>query len=108
MSIRRYPLTPQMQAAICGYILSGGFPHVAAEAAGVPREVFDGWLRRARARRPKKKYRLFFEAISQARAQVRLVGASRESPSRAGCGRSASSREPRHARAAAPGRWRRR
>jgi hypothetical protein len=73
MSIGRYPLTPELQAAICGYILSGGFPHVAAEAAGVPREVFDGWLRRARARRPKKKYRLFFEAIMQARAQVRLA-----------------------------------
>jgi len=53
--------------------MSGGYPHVAAEAAGVPREVFDAWLRRARVRRPKKKYRLFFEAILQARAQVRLA-----------------------------------
>ena len=73
MSMPRYPLTPELQSAICGYILSGGYPHVAAEAAGVPREVFDSWLRRARARRPKKKYRLFFEAIMQARAQVRLA-----------------------------------
>ena len=69
----RHPLTPDVQAAICRYVLSGGFPHVAAQAAGVPREVFERWLRLARQRRPKRKYRLFYEAVMQARAQVRLA-----------------------------------
>ena len=69
----RHPLTPDVQAAICRYILSGGFPHVAAWAAGVPRDVFERWLRLARGRRPKRKYRLFYEAVMQARAQVRLA-----------------------------------
>jgi hypothetical protein len=73
MSTRRYQLTAELQTTICGYILSGGYPHVAAEAAGIPREVFDGWMRRARARAPTKKYRLFYEAIVQARGQVRLA-----------------------------------
>jgi len=73
MSTRRYQLTPELQTTICGYILSGGYPHVAAEATGIPREVFDGWMRRARARAPTKKYRLFYEAIVQARGQVRLA-----------------------------------
>jgi len=69
----RHPLTPDVQAAICRYILSGGFPHVAAQAAGVPRRVFERWLRLARCRRPRRKYRLFYEAVMQARAQVRLA-----------------------------------
>ena len=73
MSIRRYRLTPELQSAICGYILSGGYPHVAAEAAGLPREVFDAWLRRAHARRPATKYRLFYEAIMQARRSPSLL-----------------------------------
>jgi hypothetical protein len=29
-------LTDAIQADICAYIRAGGFPHVAAEAAGVP------------------------------------------------------------------------
>ena len=41
-----YPLTPDVQKAVCAYIAAGGFPHVAAEAAGVPRHVFDDWMRR--------------------------------------------------------------
>jgi hypothetical protein len=73
MTVRRHRLTPAVQTTICRYVLSGGYPHVAAEAAGVPREVFDRWLRLARARRPKRKYRLFYEAVTQAHAQVRLA-----------------------------------
>ncbi len=100
MTVRRHRLTPAVQTTICRYVLSGGYPHVAAEAAGVPREVFDRWLRLARARRPKRKYRLFYEAVTQAHAQVRLsaevkalakdplawlkCGPGKEAPDRAG------------------------
>jgi hypothetical protein len=72
MNAPRHRLTPELQNAIRGYILSGSYPHVAAEAAGLPREVFDLWLRRARVPRAKKRYRLFREAILQARALARL------------------------------------
>jgi len=69
----RHLLTPTLQAAICGHIFAGGFPQVAAEAAGLPREVFERWLRQGRARGARRKYRLFYEAVMQARAQVRLA-----------------------------------
>lgn len=69
----RHKLTPEIQASICTYLRAGGFPHVAAEAAGVPRQVFELWLRRGRARKPRRKYRLFVEAVAQAQAQVRLL-----------------------------------
>jgi hypothetical protein len=52
-----------------GLLRAGGFPHVAAEAADVPHEVFDDWLKRggstrklnspARRRRWKAKSRPF-------------------------------------------------
>ena len=77
MSAARYQLTPAIQSAVCGYILSGGFPHVAAEAAGIPREVFDRWLQRGCGPHRRKKYRLFYDAILQARAQARLSAESR-------------------------------
>jgi hypothetical protein len=77
MSTPRHRLTPDIQAAICRYILSGGYPHIAAEAVGLPREVFDRWLRRARSRHPRRKYVLFYEAVMQARAQVRLAAESK-------------------------------
>jgi hypothetical protein len=77
MSQTRHRLTPAVQTVICRYILSGSYPQVAAEAAGIPREVFDRWMRRAQVRRPKKKYRLFYEAVMQASAQVRLSAEAR-------------------------------
>jgi hypothetical protein len=33
---RRYPLTPAIQRTISDFIRARGFPHVAAEAAGIP------------------------------------------------------------------------
>lgn len=72
MTTPRHILTPAVQQSICGYILSGGYPHVAAEAAGVPREVFARWLRRSRGPGAKKRYRQLREAILNALAQARL------------------------------------
>jgi hypothetical protein len=76
MARRRQPLTSQVQERICSYIRAGGFAHVAAEAAGVPREVFEEWLQRGRphsGRRPPKLYRDFCQAIQQAQAEARLA-----------------------------------
>jgi hypothetical protein len=70
MARRRRPLTPQVQDRICSFIRAGGFAHVAAEAAGVPREVFEEWLERGRA---PKRYHDFCQAVRQAQAEARLA-----------------------------------
>jgi hypothetical protein len=68
----RHALTPQVEEKILAFIRAGGYPHVAAEAAGVPRAVFEGWLGQGRSTGRPTKYRAFFEAVQQARAQARL------------------------------------
>ena len=65
-------LTSDLQNSIVAYIRAGGFPHVAAEAAGVRREVFERWLHQGRGPEARSRYRAFFEAVLQARAQARL------------------------------------
>jgi hypothetical protein len=65
--------TPELQQRICAFIRAGGFPRVAAEAAGVPAGVFERWLRRGKRRRAPYCYRAFAEAVAQARAQARLA-----------------------------------
>lgn len=60
-------LTEDTQRSILSFIRAGGFPHTAAEAAGVPRELFDDWLSR-----PGPRYRAFALAVRQASAQARL------------------------------------
>lgn len=60
-------LTDDTERSILSFIRAGGFAHVAAEAAGVPREEFDEWLAR-----PGRRYRAFALAVRQAEAQARL------------------------------------
>src|SRR5450755_246389 len=71
----RHTLTPQIQKEICAFIKAGGYPHIAAEGAGVPREVFNDWLEWGKKSKkgPYKKYRLFVEAVLQSIAQARLT-----------------------------------
>ncbi len=71
----RHTLTPQIQHEICAFITAGGFPQIAAEAAGVPRKVFKNWLEwgKKSGKGPYKKYRLFVETVLQAVAQSRLT-----------------------------------
>jgi hypothetical protein len=73
---RRWKLTGPVQAAVCDFIRAGGFPQVAAEAAGVPGEVFAAWLKRGEAGRVTAHNRRYFElrqAVMQAEAQARLA-----------------------------------
>ncbi len=60
-------LTEALERNILAYIRAGGFPHVAAEAAGVPSEVFHEWMNR-----PTRRFRRFRRAVRQAQAQARL------------------------------------
>src|SRR3954465_4955169 len=68
----RVRLTAAVQQSIVAYIRAGGFAEVAAEAAGVRRAVFLGWLRKGDAPDARPRYRAFAEAVRQAQAQARL------------------------------------
>jgi hypothetical protein len=72
MARARYRLTLALQEKIAAFIRAGGFAHVAAEAAGLPREVFARWLARGERADAPAKYRAFARAIREAEAQGRL------------------------------------
>jgi hypothetical protein len=69
---RRTLLTPAVQANILAYIRAGGFPEVAAEAAGVRADVFARWRERGESAGARPRYRAFARAVRQAAAQARL------------------------------------
>jgi hypothetical protein len=82
MSRKVPPLTAEVEKTITAYVRAGGYPHIAAEAAGISREVFEEWLHRGEAGRPAK-YRRFVEKLRQAEAQARLnaeVAAFKDKP----------------------------
>lgn len=64
--------TPEITAQLVGYVRAGGYPEVAAEAAGVPRDLFARWLERGRCNKAREPYRSFALAVAQALAQARL------------------------------------
>jgi hypothetical protein len=66
------PLTPDIETKILASIRAGAFPHVAAQAWGVPAEVFDAWIEKAKNKRSKKKFRDFANKVKQAKATARL------------------------------------
>lgn len=57
---------------IPAYVRAGGYPEVAAVAAGMPREVFTDWMQRGLQSRSPTRYRAFARSIFQAEAQARL------------------------------------
>jgi hypothetical protein len=72
MPSRPPPPTPALERQITAFIRAGGYPHVAAEAAGVPRRTFERWLRYGRQSRRDAVYHAFAAAVRQAAAQARL------------------------------------
>ncbi|VTR96784.1 hypothetical protein [Tuwongella immobilis] len=69
---RTIRLTDEMIRQIAAYIRKGGFPVMAAEAAGVPRDRFEAWLARAQQPRPPKLIAKLLSEIRQAIAQARI------------------------------------
>lgn len=65
-------LTPEVEQQICAFIRQGAYDWVAAEAAGVPRDLFEKWLRFGASKRPREKFKQFLRRVRQARAQARL------------------------------------
>jgi hypothetical protein len=79
----RPSLTAALERAVAAYVRAGGFPHVAAEAAGVPRAVFDAWLRSGAGARAAGKYRRLVAAVRGAAAEARLgaeIAAHKDKP----------------------------
>ena len=70
----RPKLTDAIEHRILVWIRSGVYPHVAAEAEGVPRQVFFRWLALGTHRSPPPgpRYRRFAENVRQAAAIGRL------------------------------------
>src|SRR4051794_15681385 len=73
MAAKRYVLTPTVAEQVENLILAGAYPHVAAEAAGVPRAVFKKWLTRGRRGGAREPYRGFADRILRAAAQARAL-----------------------------------
>src|SRR5262245_38146551 len=73
MPNRRYTITPDTTHSICAYIRQGGFPDVAAEAAGIPVEIFRQWLAKGQATKAREPYRSFASEVRQAIAQGRIM-----------------------------------
>jgi hypothetical protein len=67
----RIKLTPELEQQILSGIRVGGYPHVAAEAYGVPRALFEKWMRHGEKHRTQP-YRRFWRKVCQAQAQARL------------------------------------
>jgi hypothetical protein len=66
-------LTPEVEALILAGIRAGGYPHVAAEAAGIPEPLFNQWMHMgSRGGRGTARYKNLILAIRQAQAQARL------------------------------------
>ncbi len=72
MSQTRFRLTPGLREQIISSIRAGGYPHVAAEAWGVPKDVLEDWLKRGNDTDAREPYRSFAREIRQAFAQARL------------------------------------
>jgi hypothetical protein len=68
----RIRLTPELTKEIAAAIRAGGYPHVAADAFGVPKDVFDDWLQRGNQKNAWDPYRSFALEVRKAFAQARL------------------------------------
>jgi hypothetical protein len=66
------PPTPEQTRIIANYIRSGGYPHVAAEAAGIAADVYDFWMQQGQKPTAGTALREFYEAVRAARAQARI------------------------------------
>jgi hypothetical protein len=70
--MRKDKLTPEIEKKILDEIEAGGWPHVAAEAAGVSREQFSRWLLAGEKPKAHKAVRNFARQVKIARAKARL------------------------------------
>lgn len=65
-------LTEERAKGILAAIRAGAFPNIAAEAMGVPADLFEKWLKMGTRDRAKEPYKTFAIQVEQAKAQARL------------------------------------
>lgn len=65
-------LTPEKTQKILAGIRAGAYPYIAAEANGVPKEVFDDWMSLGSRKNAWEPYRSFAEGVREAFAQARV------------------------------------
>jgi hypothetical protein len=73
MSAARCRLTEALIHDIALRVQGGAFPHVAAEAAGVPAAVFHDWMRRGTERGARDPYRALARRVRHAHAHARCM-----------------------------------
>ena len=73
MPKKRFRLTPHLRGQIISGIRAGGYPHVAAEATNVPKDVFDSWLELGAQPDARDPYLSFAKDVQNAQAQARLT-----------------------------------
>lgn len=73
MATASIKLTAAVQRDIVAFVRAGAYPGTAAEAAGVPQEVFRHWMELGAKRRGPKRYRAFRAAVVEAAAQARVT-----------------------------------
>jgi hypothetical protein len=69
----RFPLTEALIHEIAVRVQGGAFPHVAAEAAGVPAEVFRDWMERGSRPGARAPFRSLAERVRHAHSYARCM-----------------------------------
>jgi len=69
----RFRPTEALIADIANRVQGGAFPHVAAEAAGVPTEVFHDWMERGSQPGAREPYRSLAERVRHAHGHARCM-----------------------------------
>ena len=72
MAATAYPLTDEVAAEIVADIERGAFPHVAAEAQGIPADVFNAWMDRGDKKHARPAHRRFAAQVRAAIARARI------------------------------------
>jgi len=73
MSTVRFRPTEALISDIALRVQGGAFPHVAAEAAGVPAEVFHDWMERGSRPGAREPYRSLAERVRHAHGHARCM-----------------------------------
>ena len=73
MTALRFRVTEELVEKIASRVHGGAFPHVAAEAAGVPAEVFQEWMERGSRPGAREPYRSLAERVRHAHGHARCM-----------------------------------
>lgn len=65
--------TPELENTILAGVRAGGYPHVAAAAAGVDDASFAEWVERGSRKNAREPYKGFVRRLRQAEGQARLM-----------------------------------